>query len=83
VSKLSNVIRPLSSSDGTKVSTRHSVYFDKVGRVNDTPVYILDDLDVGEVVLGPAMILDKTQTIVVIPGAQALVTSKHLFITLG
>ncbi|PPQ65042.1 hypothetical protein CVT26_015738 [Gymnopilus dilepis] len=65
-----------------KVETRYSVYFDKVGRVDDTPVFLLDKLEVGDVVEGPAMIIDDTQTIVVVPDAKAILTSKHLFITL-
>ncbi|THH32682.1 hypothetical protein EUX98_g1507 [Antrodiella citrinella] len=60
----------------------YSVYFNDVGRVPDTPVFKLDDLDVGEELEGPAMIIDNTQTIVLIPGATAVLTSKHLFITL-
>ncbi|KAJ7619582.1 Hydantoinase/oxoprolinase-domain-containing protein [Roridomyces roridus] len=39
-------------------------------------------VDVGEVVEGPAMVIDDTQTIVVVPGAKALLTRKHLYITL-
>jgi 5-oxoprolinase (ATP-hydrolysing) len=58
------------------------VYFDKVGRVNDTPVFLLRKLDIGDVVDGPAMIIDDTQTIVVVPGAKAILTSNHLYITL-
>ena len=65
-----------------KVETRYSVYFDKVGRVDDTPVFLLDKLEVGDVVEGPAMIIDDTQTIVVVPDAKAILTRKHLFITL-
>ncbi|KAF8151804.1 5-oxoprolinase [Crassisporium funariophilum] len=68
--------------DCNKLSTRHSVYFDKIGRVDDTPVYHLDKLEIGDVVEGPAMIIDDTQTIVVVPGAKAVVTTKHLYITL-
>lgn len=60
----------------------YSVYFNEIGRVKDTPVLKLDDLEVGEEVEGPAVIIDSTQTIVVIPGAKAVLTSKHLFITL-
>ena len=60
----------------------YSVYFNEIGRVNGTPVLKLDDLEVGEEIEGPAMIIDNTQTIVLIPGAKALLTSKHLFITL-
>jgi 5-oxoprolinase (ATP-hydrolysing) len=59
------------------------VYFDKVGRVADTPVFLLDNLVVGDEVTGPAMIIDNTQTIVIVPGARAVLTSKHLYITLG
>lgn len=60
----------------------HSVYFDGVGRVDDTPVYLLDKLEVGDSVKGPAMIIDDTQTIVLIPGADAVLCRKHLYITL-
>ena len=65
-----------------KLETRWSVYFDKIGRVDDTPVFLLDNLDIGDVVIGPAMIIDNTQTIVIVPGAKAVLTSKHLYITL-
>ncbi|KAG5635606.1 hypothetical protein H0H81_010644, partial [Sphagnurus paluster] len=66
----------------TKADSMHSVYFERVGRVNDTPVFLLDDLEVGDTLQGPAMIIDQTQTIVLVPGAQAVLTSKHLYITL-
>ena len=68
--------------DGKKADTTWSVYFDRVGRVRDTPVYLLPSLDTGDVIEGPAMIIDNTQTIVLIPGAKAVLTSKHLYITL-
>ncbi|KAG1745101.1 Hydantoinase/oxoprolinase-domain-containing protein [Suillus paluster] len=66
-----------------RADSTYSVYFDKVGRVGDTPVFLLDNLGVGDEVTGPAMIIDNTQTIVVVPGARAVLTSKHLYITLG
>lgn len=66
----------------SKADSVHSVYFDGVGRVDDTPVYLLDTLEVGDVVEGPAMIIDDTQTIVLIPGAEAVLCRKHLYITL-
>ncbi|KAG6829208.1 hypothetical protein H0H92_005337 [Tricholoma furcatifolium] len=65
-----------------KADSTHSVYFDRVGRVNDTPVFLLDHLEVGDSLEGPAMIIDDTQTIVLVPGAHAVLTSKHLYITL-
>jgi 5-oxoprolinase (ATP-hydrolysing) len=66
----------------TRADARYSVYFDRIGRVNGTPVFLLDKLEVGDVLTGPAMIIDDTQTIVLVPGAQAVLTSKHLYITL-
>lgn len=59
----------------------HSVYFEEKGRV-ETPLYLLGTLDIGEVIRGPAMIIDDTQTIVLDPQSEAVVTSNHLFITL-
>lgn len=58
------------------------MYFDVLGRVPDTPVFHLEKLRVGDEVRGPAMIIDDTQTVVVVPRARAVVTSKHLYITL-
>lgn len=65
-----------------KASSTHSVYFDRVGRVDDTPVFELPRLEVGDEVEGPAMIIDDTQTIVIVPGARSVLASKHLVITL-
>jgi 5-oxoprolinase (ATP-hydrolysing) len=50
--------------------------------VNDTPIYRLDELEIGDVVEGPGVVIDDTQTIVVVPGAKAVLTRKHLYITL-
>ncbi|KAK1749973.1 5-oxoprolinase [Echria macrotheca] len=67
----------------TEVSTQKSrlvakVYFEG-GRL-DTPIYQLGDLSVGEVVRGPAMLADGTQTIVVTPKSTALVLETHVII---
>ena len=70
------------SVDQKKAETTHSVYFDEIGRVEGTPVYLLPSLETGDQLEGPAMIIDDTQTIVLIPGATAILTSKHLYITL-
>ena len=68
----------LSKKDGES-----SVYFgDGPGRVDKTPVYQLGNLDVGDVIRGPAMLIDNTQTIVVVPKSEAVVTSRHLYMTL-
>ena len=68
--------------DRTKADSTYSTYFDGVGRVEDTPVFLLGSLKLGDTVQGPAMIIDNTQTIVLIPGATAVLTSKQLYITL-
>lgn len=55
------------------------VYFKSTGRV-DTPVYALKQLSSSAKVSGPAVILDATQTIVVIPGAVATILDDHVVI---
>jgi 5-oxoprolinase (ATP-hydrolysing) len=62
-----------------------SVYFEDAsgkGKRFDTPVFKLGGLDVGDRVKGPAVIIDETQTIVLDPRSEAIVTTQHLFITL-
>lgn len=72
----------------TKQDKTHSVYFEDPdsstgeGKRFDTPVFKLDTLDVGDKIKGPAVIIDETQTIVLDPRSEAVVTSQHLFITL-
>ncbi|KAK4144288.1 putative oxysterol binding protein [Dichotomopilus funicola] len=72
------------SPKDVSASKQHSeadVYFEG-GRVK-SPVYKLGDLDVGEVVKGPAMLADGTQTIVVTPRTTALVLDTHVIIDLS
>ncbi|KAG6336202.1 hypothetical protein ID866_2879 [Astraeus odoratus] len=68
--------------DRAKADSTSSVYFDRVGRVHDTPVFLLDELSTGDEIGGPAMVIDNTQTIVIVPGARAVVSSRHLYLTL-
>jgi len=75
----SNSISRVSPSEA---DSQHSVYFDKVGRVNDTPVFLLDKLKVGDEIVGPAVVIDNTQTIVLVPESTVVLTRKHLYITL-
>ncbi|KAK7055126.1 Hydantoinase/oxoprolinase-domain-containing protein [Favolaschia claudopus] len=74
--------RPVDVQAKAEHARKFSVYFDRVGRVDDTPVFLLDNLEIGDEVEGPAMIIDNTQTIVLVPGARSVLTSKHLYITL-
>ncbi|KAG7813787.1 hypothetical protein KL921_000061 [Ogataea angusta] len=48
----------------------------------DTPVYRLEQLDVGTQIVGPAIVADGTQTNVIPPKATATVLSAHLLIQL-
>jgi 5-oxoprolinase (ATP-hydrolysing) len=57
------------------------VYFE--GGRQKTPIYKLEGLDVGDRVQGPAILADGTQTIVVTPGASALVIETHVVINIG
>jgi 5-oxoprolinase (ATP-hydrolysing) len=57
------------------------VYFE--GGRRETPIYKLDDLQINDRVKGPAILADETQTIVVTPGASALLTKTHVVINIG
>lgn len=52
-------------------SSSTKAFFDGNSQRIDTPVYHLDKLEKGTRVYGPAVIIDKTQTIVVVPNAVA------------
>lgn len=69
------------SPSSEKLETKHSVYFEGPGRI-DTPVYLLGSLDVGDRIHGPAIVLDSTQTLVLDPNSEAIVTRGHLYIEL-
>jgi 5-oxoprolinase (ATP-hydrolysing) len=66
---------------GSKQYGQSSIYFE--GGRQDTPIYKLEDLRVGDRVKGPAILADGTQTIVVTPGASALVIETHVVINIG
>ncbi|KAL7416475.1 5-oxoprolinase [Mrakia frigida] len=68
--------------DPSKKKETASVYFDQVGRVKDTPVFLLGDLDVGDKIVGPALLIDGTQTILLVPEAVAHSTTTSLVIDL-
>ncbi|KAI9787550.1 MAG: hypothetical protein M1839_000080 [Geoglossum umbratile] len=74
-------IRPKDLSSGEKKRSTKKVYFEE-GRLK-THIYRLDDLDVGDRIKGPAILADGTQTLVVTPGATALVIETHVVINIG
>ncbi|KAF4990161.1 hypothetical protein FGRMN_8645 [Fusarium graminum] len=66
-------------SDQVKLNSQQ-VYFE--GGRKETPVYKLEDLEVGNSIPGPAMLADGTQTIVVTPKATAIILKTHVVINL-
>ncbi|RDL37470.1 5-oxoprolinase [Venustampulla echinocandica] len=66
---------------GDKEYKRSSAYSD--GGRHDTPIYKLEDLEVGDRIKGPAILADGTQTIVVTPSATALIIHTHVVINIG
>jgi 5-oxoprolinase (ATP-hydrolysing) len=69
------------SSVHAKEYKRTKVYFE-AGR-RDTPIYRLENLEVGDRIKGPAILADGTQTIVVTPSATALIIETHVVISIG
>jgi 5-oxoprolinase (ATP-hydrolysing) len=67
--------------DTSKKHSTQKVYFE--GGHKDTDIYVLDKLEVGDKIAGPAIIIDETQTIVVVPHATALILKTHVIINLG
>ena len=63
-------------SGSTKVS------FPGVGMM-EVPLYSLPEMQTGDVLSGPAVVIDKTQTIVISPGAEVKVLSSMLVIDLA
>lgn len=74
-------IEPKDVTAGKKEYGRSKVYFE--GGRHDTPIYKLEDLEVGDRLKGPAILADGTQTIVVTPGATALIIDTHVIINIG
>ncbi|KAG8532575.1 uncharacterized protein KY384_002452 [Bacidia gigantensis] len=73
-------VKPQNVPESRKFATS-KVYFEG-GRL-DTPIYKLENLDLGHRVQGPAILADGTQTIVVTPGASALIIETHVVINIG
>ena len=74
-------IKPNDLGKGDKEYDRRQVYFE--GGRQDTPIYKLEDISTGDRIKGPAILADGTQTIVVTPGASALLIDTHVVINIG
>lgn len=64
-----------------KQHSTSQVYFE--GGRQETPVFELSKIEVGDQIKGPAILADGTQTIVVTPGASALMIETHVIIDVG
>ncbi|WVR09658.1 hypothetical protein IAU60_006733 [Kwoniella sp. DSM 27419] len=67
-----------------KPSAFTKAHFDTVAGVKEcqTPVYVLSHVPINSQIIGPAIIVDSTQTIVVEPSAKAVVLKEHVIIRL-
>ena len=74
------MIQPRDLGEGKRYGMS-KVYFE--GGRQDTPVYKIESLEVGDRIKGPAILADGTQTIVVTPGTSALITNTHIVINIG
>ncbi|KAI9818315.1 MAG: hypothetical protein M1832_004433 [Thelocarpon impressellum] len=74
-------IAPNDLDFGIKRCGVSKVYFE--GGRQATPIYKLEALEVGDRIKGPAILADGMQTLVVTPGAYALITDTHVVINIG
>ncbi|KAI0139008.1 Hydantoinase B/oxoprolinase-domain-containing protein [Hypoxylon sp. NC0597] len=80
-----NVYKELAETETRPKPTYNKLtrtYFANVGWV-DTPIYLLRNLQPGDQIEGPGIIIDDTQTIVVTPFSTAKVLSEHIILTVG
>ncbi|KAI0836406.1 Hydantoinase B/oxoprolinase-domain-containing protein [Hypoxylon sp. FL0890] len=83
--KSHNVYKELAETETRPKPGHDSItrtYFANVGWA-DTPVYLLKNLQPGDQVEGPGIIIDNTQTIVVTPFSTAKVLSEHIILSVG
>jgi 5-oxoprolinase (ATP-hydrolysing) len=81
VGLMDSVDRAIGLSRVSKPNHCASVYFDQTGWTS-TNVYMLPDLVAGSVVSGPAIIVDKTSTILLTPSTSATLTDDTVIIDL-
>lgn len=62
--------------------SQKQVYFAGIGH-QSTKVFQLNTLEPGKLISGPAIIIDNTQTIIVVPGAKAKILTSHVVIDLA
>ena len=70
----------MSAASGDKVSDHVTIFFEDGW--SEAPLYFLKSLQKGDLVRGPAIILDDTQTIVVNPESRAIILERHVVLEL-
>ncbi|KAL1847860.1 hypothetical protein VTK73DRAFT_10248 [Phialemonium thermophilum] len=80
--KLVEELGALSFGSTTKGEERTVHAYFAEGGLQPTKVYLLSKLAPGTLITGPAIVIDSTQTMVIVPGAQARVLSSHVVIDL-
>ncbi|PLB52497.1 putative 5-oxoprolinase [Aspergillus steynii IBT 23096] len=73
-------VEPKRNADLRPAHTR-DIYFEGTGWTSSA-IHHLKDIPKGSVILGPAMIIDETQTIVVDPASEATILKEHVVINL-
>ncbi|KAG0051544.1 hypothetical protein BGZ83_003585 [Gryganskiella cystojenkinii] len=68
--------------DASRAEGLTSIYFE-TGRNDQTPTYLLEKLEVGNKVHGPAIIMDANSAILIQPFCTGLITSNTVVITIG
>ena len=76
-------IKPRDVGPEEKKYRTAKVYFEARQQREDTPIYKLEELDVGDRIKGPAILADGTQTIVITPGSSALLIETHVVVNIG
>jgi 5-oxoprolinase (ATP-hydrolysing) len=69
----------MSAPEAAKAEKYQGVYFDALGFVQ-TPIYVLNTLQPGTKVKGPAMIIDNTQTVLITPNSVASILTNMIAI---
>jgi 5-oxoprolinase (ATP-hydrolysing) len=77
--KISNLVGESMCSMSLAKIRQRTVYFQGQG-AQQSPVHVLQSLAPGNIVEGPAIILDETQTLVIAPGAKAKILTSHVVI---
>ena len=71
-------LESVSRSDPPPPVSHLQTFFEDTGRYEHTPLYRLGSLPSGSTVVGPAIILDETQTILLHPRNTAIVLGSHV-----